>query len=186
MKPLYCPACRSDIVPPAMTSGLQPLACPSCGDQLEVEVFPALSRAPQAGAAGQPATEGEAVCFVHGERRAERACDLCGRFMCALCDLHVGSMHLCPTCFEAGRQGRRLAHLERERMIFPAIAVRLVVGGFFLGPFAPALCVPAVCLAVWGLIKPTSVTGSRYIGSASVAIVVGLLLSILWATFWIR
>jgi hypothetical protein len=134
---------------------------------------------------GQVAGEGDAVCYVHVERRAERACDLCGRFMCALCDLEVGAMHLCPACFESGRRRRNLAQVESGRIVFPSIAARLVAASLFIGPFAPALCVPAIGMSVWGLIKPTSITGSRYAGTAGIAIAGGVLLTILWSAFWI-
>jgi len=30
-------------------------------------------------------------------------CRRCGRFVCGLCDLQLGSEHICPICFERGR-----------------------------------------------------------------------------------
>lgn len=185
MRPLHCPACRSEFSLTSAQPGLQHVLCPGCREPLEVEAYPALHRAPQNRTAGEPAISGDAVCYVHVERRAERACDQCGRFMCALCDIHVGAQHLCAACFEQGHRGGGLVQVQRQRTIYPAVAVRLVACGFFLGPLAPVLCLPAIGLATWGVIKPTSITGHRYAGMAAVAILGGGLLTALWAAFWI-
>lgn len=185
MNPLCCPVCRAPFQLPGDGAGPQQVRCPACAQEMEVEVFPALGRGPESGRAGDVATPGDAVCFVHADRRAESACDQCGRFMCALCDTHVGSRHLCVACFEEGRKGRKLVQVERQRTVFPAMAARLVGLGLFLGPLAPLVCLPAVALAVWGLARPTSVTGSRYVGSASIAIVGGMTLTLLWGAFWL-
>lgn len=185
MSSLRCPACRQEFAPPDHEPGPRLVACPSCREALEVEVFPALWRAPRTGSAGDPVTGDEAACYVHAARRAEAVCDQCGRFVCSLCDVQVGAQHWCAACFEAGRRGGKAAQVQRQRTIMPAVAIRLVALSIFLGPFAPLLTLPAVVMAVHGLVRPTSVTGSRYVGMATLSIVGGLALTGLWSLFWI-
>jgi hypothetical protein len=49
------------------------------------------------------ALSNQATCFFHPEKAFQACCQRCGRFVCALCDLQLGSEHVCPTCFERGR-----------------------------------------------------------------------------------
>ncbi len=102
-----CPACAAPL-PPEAYNAPAPAACARCGCRRQVAVFPAqfADRRP-AHATGAPAAEGDAACFHHPGKRAVTACDACGRFLCALCDVPLGSRHLCVACIESGaRKGR--------------------------------------------------------------------------------
>ncbi len=184
MPSLICPGCKAEISVTEGTQGMQVFACPSCREPLEVEVFPALWRAPHAGRTGDLVTGGEAGCFVHADRRAEAACDACGRFMCALCEVRVGEKHFCIACLEEGRRGGKLLQVERSRTIFAFVAIRIALFGILLGPFAPVAGLSAVTLGAMGLGKPASVTGRRYLGAAFLGIVLGAGVSIPWLFWW--
>src|SRR3954447_23540425 len=88
---LRCPKCATPFEPePALAGGA--MECSRCLSNLAFALFPAFYAPPAAvsTASGERAGEGEAVCFFHPEKRAECACDRCGRFICALCDLPFG------------------------------------------------------------------------------------------------
>lgn len=80
------------------------LPCPRCGVEDRAVVFPAVSKRIEAGRPGEAVQEaGEAGCFQHPDKRAEAACDGCGRFLCGLCRLPFEGRDLCPACLERVR-----------------------------------------------------------------------------------
>jgi hypothetical protein len=180
-----CPACQADLPVADGSVGEQTIICGNCRGVVELETFPAQWRKVQPGRAGELVTGEESACFVHTDRRAEAACDSCGRFMCALCEVRVGEQRICVACLESGRRAGRLAQVERSRTIFALVALRVALFGLLLGPFGPAAGMSAIVLAVIGLRKPASVTGRRYIGSAIAALVLGALLTLGWAWWWV-
>jgi hypothetical protein len=91
-----------------------------------VEVFPALLAPPAVGSAGELVMlEGEASCFYHPSKRAATACDSCGRFLCALCDLDLNGQHLCPACLKSGKRKGKLKNLENRRLRYDSLAIAL-------------------------------------------------------------
>src|SRR6478672_3276968 len=112
-----CSSCSTLIAGPWMEGVENTRPCPQCLQELRISVFPPIYRHPTGeGSAGEHAIEGEATCFFHPEKRAERPCDRCGRFLCALCDLPVGSRHLCPVCLKAGNEEKALPELVSSRV----------------------------------------------------------------------
>src|SRR5580658_8979442 len=97
---LTCPSCKVAL-PPSLYNTPDLYPCPACSIPIRIEVFPALS-APQAvGQSGETIlVEGESSCFYHPAKRAVVACESCGRFLCALCDLDLNGQHLCPGCLD--------------------------------------------------------------------------------------
>ena len=91
---------------------------------LAVEIFPALFR-PAGGA--QPAealiVESEASCFYHPQKKAARACEGCGRFVCALCDCDLHGQHFCPACLESGKTKGKIKSLDQQRTLYDSIAL---------------------------------------------------------------
>ncbi|MCL1920329.1 MAG: hypothetical protein FWG50_04505 [Kiritimatiellaeota bacterium] len=76
-----------------------PLAlCPRCGRRGLALVFPAARRGAGGGGAGVAAAAGDAVCFHHPAKRAEVACEACGRFLCELCHVDLDGRALCAAC----------------------------------------------------------------------------------------
>jgi hypothetical protein len=89
-----CPHCSVDI--PA-DSRWQ--SCPYCQKWLQVRIWPIVRQDTNA----MSALSDQATCFFHPDKAFQACCQRCGRFVCALCDLQLGAEHVCPTCFERGR-----------------------------------------------------------------------------------
>src|SRR5262249_43696258 len=130
-------------------------------------------------ASGERATEGEAVCFFHPEKRAATSCERCGRFLCALCDVPFGGKHLCPTCLDASK----LPDLVNRRIVWSQMS--LIVGflpfllGIFCSPFSFGIFLiggpAAIILALWKWRQPGSVVHGQRHWMAILAIIGGLL-----------
>lgn len=169
---IRCPQCAVTLDPMLFVGGTW-VECPVCRSQLTSAFFPAFENPPPAisSFSGERALEGEAACFFHPEKRAILACESCGRFLCALCDLPFGTRHLCPACLEA----RKPAELLNRRMCWSLAA--LLVGvlplliSILIWPFLVFTGPIAIFLALWGWRKP----GSLVHGSRHWAAIVGLL-----------
>lgn len=68
---------------------------------------------------------GEATCFYHPQKKAVIACESCGRFLCALCDIEIGTEHRCPACLEAARRSRCPDALENRVIRWDRVALGL-------------------------------------------------------------
>ncbi len=173
---LHCPRCSSILETTAFAGGAM-VECPTCGRQLAAEIFPAFARPPLpvSTSSGEQAQEGEAGCFFHPEKRATLACEECGRFLCALCDLPLGSRHVCPACLDADRSG----NLVTSRTLWGNVAfitgvVPLLIG-WMMWPFLFVSGLAAIFLAIWGWKKPGSLVRGRRRWAAIVGIIGGLL-----------
>lgn len=153
-------------------------ACPACDTPLQVEVFPALFSQPAPVSRADAVIAGdEAACFFHPEKKAVVPCGQCGRFLCALCDLHLGGEHLCPSCLESARKKRAMESWETRRVLYDSIALYLAVLPpllFITVYFTPITAPAAVFLAIFTWKKPSSVI-PRTKARAVCAIVFGLL-----------
>ena len=122
---LACPRCDAAL-PETFFNASDLYPCPVCSAQVQVEVFPALLNPLAVGTAGESIViEGESSCFYHPSKRAVTACDSCGRFLCALCDLDLNGQHLCPTCLKTGKRKGKLKNLENHRILYDSLAMTL-------------------------------------------------------------
>ena len=115
--------------------------CRRCGAFVQAAVFPALLKPDAPPARGQMLlTDDEASCFHHPRKQASVACDGCGRFLCALCDIEMGGRHLCPSCIERGASdddsGGAIG--DDRRVLYDGLALFLSV--------VPAVVTPMVSL----------------------------------------
>ncbi len=117
---VVCGACSARI-PPTNWNQDFPLPCPMCSREVSVTVFPVALRPPVAAQPERVVTGQEASCYHHAANRAVAACDGCGRFLCALCDLDTKGGHTCPACFE--RADQPALH---ERVNYDSVALALV------------------------------------------------------------
>ena len=98
-----------------------------------VEVFPAFFRPFAPGHAGDwVMVEGESTCFYHPQKKAVVPCDVCGRFLCALCDCEIKGRHLCPACLESGQKKKSIQGLEDVRVLHSRLAFMLSLLPFFI------------------------------------------------------
>jgi len=136
-----CPSCGGDVIPVETETGWQ--SCPSCANRLQACFWPAVRQSTNA----VVALSDQATCFFHPEKAFQACCQRCGRFVCALCDLQLGSEHVCPTCFERGRadSGPEAAKAEwRYRdVLYDSIAVTVGWGWILFWPSIIA-AIPAV------------------------------------------
>jgi hypothetical protein len=92
-----------------------------CSRDVAVTVFPVALNPPQAAPPEPVLTGQQAGCFTHPANRAVAACDTCGRFLCALCDIDESPAHSCPACF-----ARAESPALHERVNYDSIALTLV------------------------------------------------------------
>lgn len=129
---IECPKCKTILRENAINSG-ELTACSACGVSLRVDVFPALYKEPEIGALGENiAHSSEASCYYHQEKKAVIHCSMCGRFLCALCNLEIGNQNLCPACLETGEKKKKLDILENHRILYDNIALFLALLPFTL------------------------------------------------------
>lgn len=174
-----CPACYFMLPGPWVEGGETQRECDRCRQFLRISVFPSLGSAPPMPTrTGALAMEGDATCFFHPEKRAERPCDRCGRFLCALCDLPVGARHLCPSCLKAGPEDNvALPELVTKRFSWGRLSLILSLVIFIpLINFSVFLAAPAsIFAALYGWNKP----GSLVHGKRRLSAIFGLLLGLL-------
>ncbi len=133
---LTCSKCGS-LLPTELCNRGDLVPCPQCKAEFQLEVFPAFDR-PLAAAqtADRIEIEGEASCFYHPRKKAVVPCEVCGRFLCALCDVHLDGQHLCPSCLETGKKKRTIKSLEDKRTLYNRQALVLSLLPFFISGLA--------------------------------------------------
>ena len=131
---IHCTNCKSTL--PTNIGSLEAVGCPSCGKELDLHVFPAFFRQLTAAREQKLSLDGESDCYVHSGKKAEHVCDMCGRFMCALCDLELDGQHLCPSCLNSGREKGKLEKLKRDVMRYDHLALTISLVMIFLWYFA--------------------------------------------------
>lgn len=104
------------------------ISCPGCGVPVKAHIFPALYRRIETVKTGEGLlTDNEAGCFFHPAKKAVIPCEICGRFLCSLCDIEFNDQHVCPSCLEAGKKKRKIRNLENNRALYDNIALSLSV-----------------------------------------------------------
>ena len=131
--------------------------CPACRSLIQIEIFPAFFKPISGGRTGsRTVMEGEAICFYHPEKRAVVPCDVCGRFLCGLCDVDLNHQHLCPNCLSTGRRKGRLSHLDQRRTLWDTAALTLSLLPIIIFPVLILTAPAAIILALWHWNTPTS------------------------------
>jgi len=161
-----------------------PSPCPYCEKPLEGVVFAAFQRPVAQGRAAEAVvTVEEAACFYHAQSRAVWPCDVCGRFLCSLCDIEMHGQHVCPPCLNSGRKKPQLSHVDGDRILYGGIALMIALVPLLALYFVTIITGPlSIFVALYGWKKPRSLVGN---GNSSfyVAILLGLLQTAVWA--WI-
>lgn len=168
-----CPGCSSPLPQTICNTGVL-TGCPSCDVALQVDVFPAFFQTAAAGARPEVIVEaGTSGCFYHENKKAVIHCDVCGRFLCALCDLDLGGTHVCPACAESGRKRGNLAELETHRIMYDSAALLLAFGAFLVWPIAVVTAPAAIYFAFLSWRRPGSlVPRTRFRSYLAIAVAV--------------
>jgi hypothetical protein len=133
---LTCTSCQSPLTPSLYNTGWLG-QCYRCNSALQIEVFPAILDPQKIGTHAQAlADANEASCFYHPNKKASIPCDLCGRFLCSLCDLEVNDRHLCPACLEVDDEKNESPKLKREGILYDSIALSASVLTTLIWPFS--------------------------------------------------
>lgn len=120
------------------------------------------------------------MCYFHPTNRAALPCDSCGRFLCTVCDMPVGSRHLCPVCLSSGLGKEKFIEIIPRRFLWGRAAFALgfiPLCGFFLfmWPFLFISGGLAVVLGFMGWRRPGSLVRGRKRWMAVLGILFGLL-----------
>jgi hypothetical protein len=187
--PLTCPSCRSVLLEALPPLG-NPRPCPYCEKPLEGLVFTAFHRPISTGKAAEAVvTVEEAACFYHPQSRATVPCDICGRFLCSLCDVEMHGQHVCPPCLNSGRKKQKISNVDGDRILYGGIAFLVAVVPLFSVYFLTFITAPlAIFVAIFGWRKPRSLVGTGNI-RFYVAILIALVQIAVWiwlaiALFW--
>jgi len=125
---LKCDQCLASL-PLAVYNAKEPVACPSCASETKALVFPAFLNRLETVAAEAVMDDSEGSCFYHPAKKATVACESCGRFICALCEVEINGARLCPQCMESGKRKGKLTSLENSRTLYDNIALLLSLVG---------------------------------------------------------
>jgi hypothetical protein len=146
-----------------------------------VKLFPAFFREEVRGqAAEHTLVQEEASCFYHPQKKAVIACEGCGRFLCALCDLELNGRHLCPVCLERGQQKRSLKQLENQRVRYDSLALVLALAPLLAWPLTLLTAPGAIFFSLRHWNSPTSI-----IRPTRLRLVLAIILSGLQVVGWI-
>lgn len=150
---LPCAHCRTPVE-------MDSVSCPGCHSPIEVMTFPALLAQPQISVAA-PAMEGEAGCFYHPSNKAVAACDLCGRFLCVLCQIDFLDECWCPNCIQISRQKRRLSGLDAVRPLYGNAAIGLATVPLLFWPITLMTAPMALYVTIRYWSAPSSLVRSN-------------------------
>jgi hypothetical protein len=178
-----CPKCRQVFEIENGTADLT-ADCPNCTTRLVAHFFSAFFQPHAHGVAAEPLVDAtEASCFYHPHKQAVGICDGCGRLICSLCSIDLGSQHLCPNCVSSGKKKGRLTTLETGRTRYDKIALTVAVLGCFLSIFSFFLAPVAIYFSIRHWNSPRSLLGggrSRFV----IAIVIAVASLLLWGVIF--
>ncbi len=180
MEEIPCTHCHT-LIPPGYYNTPDLIPCPSCHAPITISAFPALFRGLQPGKEGEALIDDQASCYYHPKKKAVLPCDHCGRFLCTLCDVELGGRHLCPACLETGKKKGRIVNLDRHRVLYDGVALRLALFPIITVWFTIVTAPAAIYLSIRHWNSPMSVikrTKVRFI----LAIVISGLQILAWTT----
>ena len=128
----------------------------------------------------------EAACFYHPQSRAAVPCDVCGRFLCSLCDIEMHGQHVCPPCLNSGRKKQQIDNIDGDRILYGGIAFLIAIVPLLTVYFLTFITAPlAIFVALYGWKKPRSLVGTGNI-RFYIAILLGLLQTGVWIWIIVR
>jgi uncharacterized paraquat-inducible protein A len=110
----HCPRCNVPLTSDWIRSGI--VTCPYCSRAFEATAFHPPERKQQLVEMAAVTPDGTVnACANHAGNAATASCQRCGLFICALCDMNVGSGSYCPSCFDRVRSEGKLPAARRYR-----------------------------------------------------------------------
>jgi len=143
-----CPRCKARLTTDWIRSGV--ITCPDCNRPFEATAFhPPQPRLRVAEVTMTP--EGANACANHARNAAVTSCQRCGLFICALCDMSVGSGSYCPACFDRLRAEGTLKGSSTRYRDYAAMARNSMLIGIFFFAFAWMFGIASLVYARKGL-----------------------------------
>jgi uncharacterized paraquat-inducible protein A len=138
-----CPRCHARLTADWIHSGT--VICPDCNKPFEATAFRPPQRTLEVVSVAAALTpDGANACANHARNAAVTNCVRCGLFICALCNMDVGTGPHCPSCFDRLRTDDALSPAATRYRDYVSMArIAMLAGLFFsfmfLGiPFAAA------------------------------------------------
>lgn len=174
----------------------------ACHARQSALIFPAIRGFSAAPPAPTPAGADDfAACFFHAGKPAAIPCDICGRFLCELCDLRLDKAHLCTLCVQAAQAEKTPAGAKpisqvKDRTFLPqnlAMGLAYYFPATIMGLYVIFLSAPAaiyVSIRYWNHPGGIQQRGrwrsvlSLAMASLQLLGLVGLVVAILWV--WLR
>jgi hypothetical protein len=128
--------------------------CLKCQEDFDFFPFPALVATKEVVRPQAVAVAEDSTCFFHGENQAEKVCDGCGRFLCAVCAVPFAGKTLCPNCIANSKKDD--VRLVASRFLPGSAALSLALLPILLWPFTLLTSPIALYLAITGWKKPQS------------------------------
>jgi len=179
--PVSCAACGKPL-PPELLNRDAPEPCPSCRRPVLALAFPAILGRGAGTSVPAATTDGQAECFVHAGRVAVAACDACGRFMCALCDVESGGKHMCAACFSSELENKGREGKGAQRLIHSGIALRLALYPLLFFPLTLITAPVALFWVVRAWRRPAGLDGWPRV-TAVLAGLIALAQIVAWIAF---
>lgn len=125
-----CPHCNGTLTPDWVRDGT--IDCPYCMSRFDARAFhpPALAIRAVEHAGARP--EDDTACAYHERNAAVTSCQRCGVFICALCDMNIGTGSYCPQCFERVRNEGALQSAARRYRDYTAMGRLSIFAGIFI------------------------------------------------------
>jgi ribosomal protein L37AE/L43A len=133
-----CPRCDWKLTADWIRTGI--VRCPDCNREFEATAFNPPAKRLKVVEVAAVGPDGASACANHARNVATTSCTRCGLFICALCDMNLGSGSLCPACFDRARAAGALPSIATKTRDYYSMArVAAVVGMFFTMFFAGPL-----------------------------------------------
>lgn len=150
MPAVTCPSCHKPIQWQSVSpDGSVDGECPSCESPLYGTLFPKLHGEPERRVpTGSDLPAAKAACYNHPAKEAVAACDQCGRFLCALCELPVEGKLYCPSCMEKMDQEGHLRMFKRRETRHDSVSLALAFLPLIIWPLT-IVTAPLTLLYIW-------------------------------------
>jgi hypothetical protein len=128
--------------------------CRKCEVDYDFFPFPALVAEREVAKPQAVAVAEDSTCFFHTQNQAEKLCDSCGRFLCAVCAVPFTGKTLCPSCIAVSK--KEDVQLIASRPLPGGVALGLALLPMILWPFTLLTAPVALYIAIRGWKKPLS------------------------------
>jgi ribosomal protein L37AE/L43A len=135
-----CPRCGARLTADWIHTGI--VRCPDCDRDFEAMAFKPPARSLRVERVAETGPIEANACANHARNAAGTNCGRCGLFICALCNMDVGTGPYCPSCFDRLRSEDALQPATTRYRDYASMARICMFAGLFffvfIGlPFAP-------------------------------------------------